>query len=173
LQNFRQVAADQTQGERRKFLLAEYVQKVLDSIQPRFRNSQIQVHFHHDRDVEVDSFPSAVAQVVINLVLNAQKHGFDSGQQGAISLQLSFDDYSQRARLKVKDDGRGMSQEVASQVFDPFFTTARSSGGTGLGLSISYNLAAGPLGGRLSLETRQGEGTCFTLELPYQAPENF
>ncbi|RCU45182.1 MULTISPECIES: sensor histidine kinase [Corallincola] len=172
LQSFRQVAADQTQGERRRFLLAEYIQKVLDSIQPRFRDSQVELQFHYDRDVEIDSYPSAVAQAVINLVLNAQKHGYEAGQQGTIRLVLSFDDHSQRARLKVQDDGCGMSAEVAAQVFDPFFTTARAAGGTGLGLSISYNLAAGPLGGKLSLETRQGFGSSFTLELPFQAPVN-
>ncbi|GAA5218561.1 HAMP domain-containing sensor histidine kinase [Corallincola platygyrae] len=170
LQSFRQVAADQTQGECRRFLLAEYIQKVLDSIQPRFRNSPVSLQFHYERDVEIDSYPSAVAQVVINLVINAQKHGYDAGQEGEIRLRLSFDDHGQRARLKVQDDGRGMSEVVVAQAFDPFFTTARESGGTGLGLSISYNLAAGPLGGKLSLESRPGHGAAFTLELPYQAP---
>jgi signal transduction histidine kinase len=57
-------------------------------------------------------------------------------------------------------------------VFDPFFTTGRSSGNTGLGLHIVYNLVNGRLGGRISLDSAVGRGTTFVIELPTSAPED-
>jgi two-component system cell cycle sensor histidine kinase/response regulator CckA len=59
-----------------------------------------------------------------------------------------------------------MSPRTIKQVFDPFFTTKRAKGGTGLGLSIVYRIVE-EHGGKISVFSKVGEGTVFTIKIPY------
>jgi signal transduction histidine kinase len=68
--------------------------------------------------------------------------------------------------MVFSDDGKGIPPENLGKVFDPFFTTGRSTGSTGLGLHIVYNLVTGILGGRLNLYSKVGKGTRFTIDIP-------
>jgi signal transduction histidine kinase len=58
-----------------------------------------------------------------------------------------------------------MSEETRAKILEPFFTTKPVGRGTGLGLSISYGILTNHHG-RLEVESRQGEGTCFNIYLP-------
>ncbi len=71
--------------------------------------------------------------------------------------------------LHVEDNGPGMSEEVASRVFEPFFSTKEVGKATGLGLSISYGLAQG-LGGNLTVRSQPGEGAIFSITVPAGEP---
>ena len=69
-------------------------------------------------------------------------------------------------RIVFSDDGKGIPPEHLGKVFDPFFTTGRSSGSTGLGLHIVYNLVTSRLQGRINLYSKLGRGTRFTIDIP-------
>ncbi len=60
---------------------------------------------------------------------------------------------------------------MINRIFDPFVTTRMSSGGTGLGLHIAYNAVTNILGGTLTVDSVEGQGTVFTLRLPANAPQ--
>jgi hypothetical protein len=66
--------------------------------------------------------------------------------------------------VQVSDDGSGMSKEVASRIFEPFFST-KSSGNNGLGLSISKQIIERH-GGTIRCESEIDKGTSFFIELP-------
>lgn len=107
---------------------------------------------------------SQINQVLLNLVSNAAQ-AIDH-EQGQITIRTRL--AGERLRLSVTDNGKGIASEHLSRVFDPFFTTKPVGEGTGLGLSISYKIAR-EHGGDLSVESRVGTGTTFTLELPAKA----
>ena len=67
--------------------------------------------------------------------------------------------------ITIKDNGIGMSQETMDKVFQPFFTTKPSGQGTGLGMSIGYDIITKGHGGKLRVESEEGKGTIFTIEL--------
>jgi signal transduction histidine kinase len=67
--------------------------------------------------------------------------------------------------ISVTDNGNGVPKEVMDKIFQPFFTTKPSGEGTGLGLSLSYDIVQ-VHGGELTVETKKGEGTTFTIALP-------
>jgi signal transduction histidine kinase len=67
-------------------------------------------------------------------------------------------------KISVKDNGPGIPQKVLDKIFQPFFTTKPTGQGTGLGLSLAYDIVKAH-GGELKVETKEGEGTIFTIQL--------
>ena len=67
--------------------------------------------------------------------------------------------------ITVKDNGNGIPQKVFDKIFQPFFTTKPTGQGTGLGLSLSYDIMKAH-GGEIKVETKEGEGTVFIIQLP-------
>jgi signal transduction histidine kinase len=67
--------------------------------------------------------------------------------------------------IAIEDNGPGIPDAIKDKIFQPFFTTKSPGQGTGLGLSLSYDIVKGH-GGKINMDTRKGEGTTFTIELP-------
>jgi signal transduction histidine kinase len=170
VQSFKQVAADQASGERRSFDMKEWLHDLLTSLGPMLRKKGHDVSVECPPDLTVDTYPGALAQVLTNLLTNAVSHAYDEGQAGRILIRVS---QPQRDMLRIvfSDDGRGIPPENLGKVFDPFFTTGRSTGSTGLGLHIVYNLVTQRLHGRIDLESEVGKGTRFIIDLPASTPE--
>ncbi|MEH2171389.1 ATP-binding sensor histidine kinase [Nostoc sp.] len=71
-------------------------------------------------------------------------------------------------KIRIADNGYGMTAQVQQKIFDPFFTTKAVGSGTGLGLSISYQVVVDKHKGQLSCESAPGKGTEFVIEIPMQ-----
>ena len=104
---------------------------------------------------------SALNQVFLNLIKNAAEAMEGAG--GHISLDVDWD--HEFLRIAVADDGPGIPEDARDMLFQPFFTTKEAGRGTGLGLSMSRQIVQAH-GGRLTFESRLGEGTTFRMELP-------
>jgi signal transduction histidine kinase len=74
------------------------------------------------------------------------------------------------AQIQVEDTGRGISAEEMNRIFEPFFST-KGTRGTGLGLAVTWGIVEGH-GGAISVESELGQGTRFTVRLPFQVPES-
>jgi signal transduction histidine kinase len=68
--------------------------------------------------------------------------------------------------ISINDNGNGIPMKILDKIFQPFFTTKPTGLGTGLGLSLSYDIVKAH-GGKLSVVTNEGQGTTFTIEIPY------
>ena len=89
-----------------------------------------------------------------------------------LTIRFSLEQRSdQEVVLVYSDNGRGMTDAVKAQAFDPFFSTRIGKGGSGLGLHLVLSLMEGRLGGHLVLETALGQGVTFHLTLPVKAPQ--
>ncbi|MDQ3804248.1 MAG: ATP-binding protein [Acidobacteriota bacterium] len=112
---------------------------------------------------------SRLRQVVVNMISNAHlalKARADGREKVFRIAARRFErDGAQCVRLEFYDSGVGIPADVLDRVFDPFFTTRRDAGGTGLGLSISFGIVR-DYGGTIRVESREGEFTRFTVELP-------
>ncbi|MEM9003771.1 MAG: ATP-binding protein [Cyanobacteria bacterium P01_F01_bin.86] len=80
-----------------------------------------------------------------------------------ITTQVLADDW---VRIMIQDNGTGIPEDIQLRIFEPFFTTKGIGKGTGLGMSISYQIVVEQHEGRLSFKSQEGEGTCFTVDLP-------
>ncbi len=70
-----------------------------------------------------------------------------------------------KVEIKVNDNGNGIPQKVLDKIFQPFFTTKPTGQGTGLGLSLAYDIVKAH-GGEIKVETKEGEGSEFIIQLP-------
>jgi signal transduction histidine kinase len=164
VRSFKQVAVDQSSDAIRSFNLRTYLNEVLLSLQPKLKGRPIKVEVDCPPDVVLDSFPGAVSQIVTNMVMNSLVHGFEREQAGNIRLHATCVDGM--IAFAYADDGAGMDAETLGKLFEPFFTTRRGTGGSGLGAHILYNLATGPLGGTIRVESAPGAGLQYFLRFP-------
>jgi signal transduction histidine kinase len=167
IQSFKQVAVDRSHVERRQFMLSEATDQIIASLTPVLKRAPVALQVDVPEGLVIDGYPGSYGQILTNLFLNATNHAFPDGRSGAISISArprGSDD----VEIIFADDGAGMTPEVQRQAFDPFFTTRRDEGGTGLGLHIVYNLVT-QLGGRMMLESREGQGTTFRIIMPRTA----
>ena len=169
VQSFKQVALDQSQSHRRSFNAGEMTEQVLSHLGRDLRDRGIALKLRVEPALELDSFPGAFGQVLVNLVTNSLTHAFPDNSKGSIDIRLRQVD-ADHVELLFSDDGCGMTPEVKRQAFDPFFTTRRHRGATGLGLHIVYTIVTEKLGGRLKLTSEPDAGTSVQLVLPKVAP---
>ena len=116
---------------------------------------------------EVIGDPLRLRQVLVNLVSNAIKFS----DAGVIRIRLRTGDVDPiRLVVEVEDEGRGIPTGDLDRIFQPYeqgaAATSRHHGGSGMGLAISRKLAR-LMGGDLSVRSLEGEGSCFTLSVPY------
>src|SRR5450830_1975995 len=166
VRSFKQVAVDQSSDNIRSFRLKNYLDEVLLSLQPKLKGKPVKVAVQCEPDINMESFPGAVSQIVTNMVVNSLVHGFVEGEPGKI--RISVRTAGEMLELDYSDDGMGMDNATLGQLFDPFFTTKRGSGGSGLGAHILYNLVTGPLGGTVKVVSAPGMGLHYKIRFPLE-----
>jgi two-component system NtrC family sensor kinase len=141
------------------------INQTVDLLDNYARNNNIDIQTDLSPNLPIIAGDQAqLQQVVLNLVNNA----IDAiGRDGTISVTSRAD--KTEIRISVTDSGPGISESVQKKVFDPFFTTKSTGKGTGLGLWISYSIIE-KMGGNLALQSREGQGTTFTITLPIVQP---
>jgi signal transduction histidine kinase len=168
LNNFKQVAVDQASDQRREFELGSFVQEVIASIMPSLQSKPHRLVVEISAGIMLHSLPGRLAQVLINLINNAYLHAFTDEMQGVVSITAR--QFDEQVRILIADNGVGMSTEQLARLYEPFFSTRIGNGGSGLGMAIVKNLVCRSLGGSLAVQSVEGEGTTFNLELPVHAP---
>lgn len=119
---------------------------------------------------KVNMVPQDLGRVVLNLITNAfyvvnqKKKQNPEGYEPTVTVSTHKE--GNKVLIKVKDNGNGISSKVIDKIFQPFFTTKPTGEGTGLGLSMSYDIVTKGHGGELKVETRENEGSIFTIILP-------
>jgi CheY-like chemotaxis protein len=150
--------------EQIEFDLGETLQSTLQSFAPLAEGKGLA--FERDMDAAAGVYrgdPTRIRQIVSNLISNALKFT----ETGAIRVFATHGDDG--LTLTVTDTGIGIAPDKLKQLFSKFTqadqTTTRRFGGTGLGLAICRELAA-MMGGSVTVESREGQGSCFTVRLP-------
>jgi PAS domain S-box-containing protein len=170
VRSFKQVAVDQASERRRRFDLKETVSEIIYTLRPNFKGTAWRFEVDIPADIELDSYPGPLGQIVINLVMNAVLHAFEGRAEGRVILHAEREGTTDVV-IVCSDDGNGIPSDHLPRIFDPFFTTRLGQGGSGLGLSIVHGLVTQVLGGQLRVESTVGNGTRFTLKIPLLAPE--
>jgi two-component system NtrC family sensor kinase len=118
----------------------------------------------------LDAVSQDIGRVLLNLFTNAfyaVRQRQLSGAPGYVpTVRVRTEAVGGQVLVHVHDNGAGIAEAVQQKIFQPFFTTKPSGEGTGLGLSLAHDIVTKGHGGTLSVSSRPGEGTEFTLSLP-------
>ncbi|CAM3820919.1 MULTISPECIES: sensor histidine kinase [Mesobacillus] len=143
--------------------LFPFLHSIYERVLPAFLNKNIQLHLDSDHDVYVDIDPSRFGQVLSNILDNALKY---SNEGTATTIRAFKKDWN--VVISITDQGIGIPDEDLPYVFERLYrvekSRARMTGGFGLGLAIAKQLVE-VHGGSISVESRLGEGTTFTIVL--------
>lgn len=121
---------------------------------------------------KIKTVPQDIGRVVLNLINNAfyavnEKARFESTKPGSDyqpKISVSTKRTGEHIEICVSDNGNGIPAVIREKIFQPFFTTKPTGQGTGLGLSLSYDIVKAQ-GGKIKVESKEGEGSVFTVTL--------
>ncbi|MCU0754473.1 MAG: ATP-binding protein [Xanthomonadales bacterium] len=164
VRSFKQVAVDQSSEEAREFPLKPYLDEVLLSLGPALKKTRHQVRVRCPEDLTLYTYPGALSQILVNLVMNSLIHAFEDLDEGEIRIECER--YGEEWLLLYRDNGQGMDDVTRQRVFEPFFTTKRGNGGSGLGLHVVFNLVTQLLRGHIECMSTPGRGVEFQIAMP-------
>ncbi|GHC79985.1 hybrid sensor histidine kinase/response regulator [Limoniibacter endophyticus] len=173
LLDFSRIESGKFHVQAQTMAIGEVVESVIELLASKAHQKHIGLGYFIAPDVPavIESDPGRLRQVLVNLVSNALKFT----DAGGIAVILSFDDDKQELSLQVRDSGYGIAADDLDRIFDEFSqvdnSSTRKHEGVGLGLSICREIMEA-LGGSILVESRLGEGSCFTARLPVKVIES-
>ncbi|MCF6441495.1 PAS domain-containing protein [Pseudoalteromonas luteoviolacea] len=150
----------------RIFTLSELVTSIIEKYAAKFADRQVTCSLELEPDIMLSGPAEAMDEVLSKLIENSLKHGFVDMPSGNIWLNAQFSQNKRMIMLTYGDDGCGIEQAMASNIFVPFAGQALGKGSSGLGLSRVYNIIHQEFGGKIELQTKAQSGTHFVIHCP-------
>jgi signal transduction histidine kinase len=154
-------------------LADEYLRLSYHGLRAKDKSFNATMKTDFDQSLEkINIVPQDIGRVILNLITNAfysvaeKKKLQPEGYVPMVSVNTKK--IGKRAEIRIRDNGTGMPQSVVEKIYQPFFTTKPTGEGTGLGLSMSYDIITIGHGGELKVESTEGEGAEFIINLPLE-----
>jgi len=162
--SFKQVAVDQINDKIRLISVAKYLDEIIQSVHPKLKKTNHSVKVDCDPHIEIYTHPGAIAQIIINMIVNSISHGFQNINRGQMTIKVTAEQH--RLVIIYKDNGLGINEEQLEKLFTPFYTTQPDKGNTGLGTHIIQNLVVDTLNGSIEANSTPGEGLTYRMTFP-------
>jgi two-component system, NtrC family, sensor kinase len=152
-------------------LADEYLRRSYHGLRAKDKSFNAELVTHFDPKLpKVNAIPQDIGRVLLNLFNNAfyavnQKQK-TAGPDYKPEVSVTTSAENEQVAIKVKDNGIGIPDAIKDKIMQPFFTTKPTGEGTGLGLSLTYDMVVKGHGGKIRVDTKEGEGSEFTIELP-------
>ena len=149
------------------------LEDALSLVEHDLRLSDIQVVRRNQADLPaIHGYADELEHLFVNLLTNARDAMAGRAGHLTISTQVvAAEDGTRHVVVRIEDQGAGMPEQVRARIFEPLFTTKSPGKGTGLGLSLCRQIVERH-GGSITLDSVEGEGSCFSVWLPVNGPES-
>jgi len=174
VQDFKKVSVSQLTDVKESISLSETVREIINLAKAHFRQSGLKIEIIDSltlTEQNWEGYRGYLSQILLNFLTNVQRYAYPSEESGGLAEIYVKTAGADKFSVSVKDYGKGMSEDVRERVFEPFFTTGRSSGGTGLGMAIVHNLVTIALKGSIQVASEPGKGTEITIIFPRRIPD--
>ncbi len=152
-------------------LVKEYIWLSYHAMRANYKNFNIAIHEQYEEGIPMMMvIPQDLSRAVLNVMNNASYAVWHKSQTASedyhpeISVSVSTDDGN--VIITIGDNGEGMNEETKQRLFENFFTTKPVGHGTGLGMTITRDIIENKHGGKLTFDSKEGEGTTFTFTIP-------
>ncbi|MCB0740968.1 MAG: ATP-binding protein [Chitinophagaceae bacterium] len=150
-------------------LCDEYLRLAYHGLQAKDKSFNAVMKTDFDENLPlINVIPQDIGRVLLNIINNAFYAVSERKKLSADSYQplvsIKTRKLNDKIEIKITDNGNGIPDAIKEKIFQPFFTTKPTGQGTGLGLSLSYDIVKAH-GGELNVETNEGEGSVFTIQL--------
>ncbi|MFZ0452862.1 MAG: ATP-binding protein, partial [Ignavibacteriaceae bacterium] len=153
-------------------LLEQDVNLAYHGMRAQDKDFNITIEKDYDETLEkINVVPQDISRVFLNIINNAcyaanEKKKKKNGGDFEPKLKVSTKNLNGKVEIRIGDNGNGIPKDIVDKIFQPFFTTKPTGEGTGLGLSLSYDIVTKVHGGELKVETKEGNGTTFIIQIP-------
>jgi len=152
-------------------LLDQYVDLAFHGMRAQDKDFNITIEKDYDKTLEkIKVVPQDMSRVFLNIINNAcyaaNEKKRKNGNNFFPTLKVSTKNLQDNVEIRIRDNGNGIPADLIDKIFQPFFTTKPTGEGTGLGLSLSYDIVTKVHGGTITLDSKEGEGSTFTVTLP-------
>lgn len=159
--------ARKSPGEKVEFDPVSCVRQAIDLSLYGFQGDNVQIRENIPDDLPaMKGDPDQLAQVVLNLLINARQALHEEDAPRIIEVSMGLDKSGKKIELHVTDNGSGVPADIRDNIFDPFFTTKKVGHGTGMGLSIVRGIVKSH-GGSINLLQNGTKGAHFRVTLPH------
>ena len=153
-----------------KALADEYLRLTYYGLRAKDKSFNAEIKSDLDPSIgKINIVPQEIGRVLLNLINNAFYAVNEKAKLGAPNYEprviVSTKKLDGKVGISVADNGNGIPKNIVDKVFQPFFTTKTTGQGTGLGLSLAYDIIKAH-GGEIKVETKEGEGSEFIIQLP-------
>lgn len=151
-------------------LADEYLRLAYHGFREKHKSFEAKLETDFDDSIEkINVVPQEIGRVLFNLIINAFYAVNEKTKQNIrdyrAAIILSTKKLPDKCEISITDNGPGIRNSIKEKIFQPFFTTKPTGQGTGLGLSLAYDIVKAH-GGEIRVESKEGEGANFTIELP-------
>ena len=159
-------------------LCDEYLRLAYHGLRAKDKSFNAKFETNFDESLpKINVVPQEIGRVILNLINNAFYACTERSRASTSSAETSSADKydptvtvstkkeNNHVIISVKDNGTGIPSTIKDKIFQPFFTTKPTGSGTGLGLSLAYDIVTKGHGGELKVESKEGEGTTFTIKI--------
>ncbi len=159
-------------SEKKVFNLKENINSFLHLTKGSTKSNHINMIFDLQDDIKIDGFENELIQCLINIFNNAKDALIENKIEDKY-IFISTTINNNNAIIRIKDNAKGIPENIISKIFEPYFTTKHQSQGTGLGLHMSYNLIVDGMKGNIEVKNldynyndEKFTGAEFTISLP-------
>jgi len=147
-------------------LIEDVINKAVEFLAYMFKVDSIQVNVNTDYSCKAELYLNEIVQVLINIIKNARDAMIDHHiENRVINIDTFFDE--KNVYITIEDNAGGISENILSKIFEPYFSTKMNKNGTGLGLYMSKTIVEKHSDGKLSV-CNSDIGAKFTISLPLE-----
>ncbi len=152
-------------------VLAEYISLGYHGMRAQDQAFNLKIETNYDKTIgSIKAVPQNISRVFLNIINNAcystNQKSKDLKEAYFPVLSVQTLNLEKVVEIRIRDNGKGIPQEILDKVFNPFFTTKPAGQGTGLGLSLSFDIIVQEHHGEMKVESKEGEFAEFIIRIP-------
>ena len=167
------IEAGAVQFEKKETEISSILDEVRGAISYLTNSRNQKLIINCPEDIMVQTDPEWMTEAIINIVKNASDYScsldenrLGTGEEQSSAIEIDVEKNAVFTRIYIRDHGIGMSEETMTHIFDRFYRASNevNPNSVGIGLSLSKSIVEG-LGGRISVDSKLGEGSCFKIQI--------